>query len=164
MKAIVFIPGYKGSELLNPINHKEKMWISFSSMFKNNEPFKLFIDKDNTPLPSSGLIKDFPPIIKLYGPIINSLKSLSPQYTTFEFSYDWRFSILDIVKYLQFFLNNLQDKGYNEFNFVTHSMGGCILSYYLRYGIIINYHNGEKLIILKMLFFVHPLLQVQFDL
>lgn len=135
MKAIVFIPGYKGSELVSSINNGKKIWISFSSAFKNNEPLKLFIDKENTPLPTSGVIKDIPPIIKLYGPIINSLRALSPEYTTRVFSYDWRFSIYDTAKQLHLFLLNLQDEGYNEINFVTHSMGGCILSYYLRYGI-----------------------------
>jgi len=85
-----------------------------------------------SPFISDGAIPDMFPVSRIYGPIIKQLKKLS-SYQTKVFGYDWRFGIDETAIKLSEYVNSLRKKGFSEFNFVTHSMGGCILAYYLRY-------------------------------
>ncbi len=50
------------------------------------------------------------------------------------FTYDWRGDLMDAVRSFYGLIRRLRDKGKKDISVVAHSMGGLIVSYYLRYG------------------------------
>ena len=136
MKAIIFVPGYKGSILKNE-ETGESVWMPISLLFRNKGSLALPVAKgDIRPsLIAAGILRLPPLVPDIYGPILERLAGLNNNNTkVFHFSYDWRQSILTSAAALKKLVENLRKTGYREINFVSHSMGGIVLAYYLRYG------------------------------
>ena len=49
-------------------------------------------------------------------------------------NYDWRLDLMDAVRLLSAEIRRLKSEGVTHIALVAHSMGGLIVSYYLRYG------------------------------
>jgi len=132
-RAIVFIPGYKGSFLRES---DTTLWLNFASLFKS-DAFSLNYSEERTvqaykildrlPLPF-GLYKDF------YYDFLQNLADQLPNRRIDAFAYDWRLSLMDNIHSLSSFVTQLRREGVTEFDFIAHSLGGVLLSYYLKYG------------------------------
>jgi len=65
-----------------------------------------------------------------YGELVKLLyNKFGKQYDIYFYSYDWRKSNYENAELLEKFIN---EKGYNKISFVAHSMGGLLVSEYLR--------------------------------
>lgn len=143
MKAIIFIPGYKGSELTKK-NQRDPVWMTAGQSIWGKT--SLAFDISHLPITdANGLISTkildkiniAPRLSKdIYASWLDSLnQSFHAQADIFLFHYDWRREILDHVQKLDLFVTELINRGYSEINVIAHSLGGLIISYYLRYGI-----------------------------
>ncbi|MBN1411710.1 MAG: hypothetical protein JW969_12760 [Spirochaetales bacterium] len=140
MKALVFIPGYKGSFLKN--NKGDFIWATLSSYLKGNIPAQLDLFKKPAPetIIPDGVFDKFPMIknlfsLKIYSPILNYLAKKIKNAVLFPFSYDWRLDILPNLTRLHGLFQDLRSRGFHTIDCVSHSLGSYMLAYYLRYGI-----------------------------
>jgi hypothetical protein len=143
MKAIVFIPGYKGSFLKSGITGERK-WLTIKQLIDKRETMKLTITAQGA-VDKLSLVPDkifdsldiFPGIElkNIHLTLENKLlKTYKNKFDVHFFTYDWRLDIFDTIKKLKEFLTNLYEfSHYQEINVIGHSFGGYLLSYFLRY-------------------------------
>lgn len=142
--AIVFIPGFYGSELITK-DSQQKVWLTLSevlfghrSLTYNPPQFRINSEPDLT---AGGLLQEISILPFLYSYKIYKssyeflLNEFSPKYYVTYFSYDWRDDLIVSIKSLDKFILNLNSKGFNKIYIVSHSLGAYMASYYLRYGI-----------------------------
>uniref|UniRef100_UPI00314051ED esterase/lipase family protein n=1 Tax=uncultured Nitrospira sp. TaxID=157176 RepID=UPI00314051ED len=73
--------------------------------------------------------------IDVYGSLLDRLRvSNHTGGEVIPFTYDWRGDLMDAVRSFDALIRGLRDKGTKDISVVAHSMGGLIVSYYLRYG------------------------------
>ncbi|MGB0911740.1 MAG: lipase/acyltransferase domain-containing protein, partial [Nitrospirales bacterium] len=71
-----------------------------------------------------------------YGSLLDTLKqSNNGSARIIPFTYDWRKDLMEAVHNLHTLILQLQKEGTHDISVVAHSLGGLIVSYYLRYGI-----------------------------
>ena len=129
----LFLHGIMGSELYD-YNSKDEIWLDCGILHEvdNLEFDKLTpngsVDSQNQFICARSTVH--PPIVEdPYAKFFTRVKSGV-------FNYDWRESIPIEAKRLHLFLNYLKrlqliGKTKNEINFITHSMGGCVLLWLL---------------------------------
>ncbi len=134
-KALIFIPGFKGS-YLKDVNSKEIVWITaYEAIFGNST-----LNYQKTKLIPEGIINKVnivPGIysLNIYQQFLLLLQKKLPADTLLvNFAYDWRSDNYQQVIELAKVVKNLKNKGINKISLVGHSMGGLIAAYYLRYG------------------------------
>ena len=129
---IIFIPGIKGSELVDtyPIDF-EVRW-SFEDMMWGNtfEDEEDFLLKDGLYDKEFHLFREWKPIKYAYGGLVKRLRKSDLQ--CYMFTYDWRreseHSGEQLVEFIQHISGRHTQKGKKpEIDFVTHSMGGLVL-------------------------------------
>lgn len=149
----IFIPGFKGSRLINPATG-QLTWLEASQAFWHVEDVALHV----TPQPParlSYLDANFERLTHLrvdgvltrvnlllgltyydiYESWLSDLqKTLGPEYEVIPFAYDWRQDNVESVAELSRLVDELKAKGRDKIILIGHSMGGLIASYYLRYG------------------------------
>ncbi|MCP4051087.1 MAG: hypothetical protein GY730_10325 [bacterium] len=140
-KAVVFIPGYKGSFLRNS---SKRVWVTTQEILFGTKTLELVPHKnrpqDKNSLTEDGVIdriKVIPGIYSknVYYPWLEKLKAMLPKdHALYIFSYDWRYGIYDNINLFHQFIQNLLGEGITDIKAIAHSLGGNILSYYLRYG------------------------------
>jgi pimeloyl-ACP methyl ester carboxylesterase len=140
---ILFIPGYKGSSL-RETSSKRRIWVTAreelfgkKNMALNSEQLGV---KNSYKLEADGLLEKVQVIpkiweINLYNSWIKNLKKFTtPDTELISFDYDWRQENSITARELHNFILRIKDKGAKKIFIVAHSMGGLMLSYYLRYG------------------------------
>jgi hypothetical protein len=127
---IVFIPGYKGSKLINS-NNQETVWLSLNEILSEKNTLEL---KNENPL-IVGEIFDKLSIIPwiyeldIYENCLNDISITNPDSKISVFTYDWRLSNLKNAEKLQKFLQSIESAGAKSISIIAHSMGGLPLSY-----------------------------------
>jgi hypothetical protein len=143
MKAILVIPGYKGSYLKDPTKGG-RVWLRLGTLFQNAGSLSLPIGEASEKqdhLIEDGLLKGFRlspgyRLMDVYQSFVEHLqKSSRGDFSVSIFSYDWRQSLPANAKKLDECITALKNRGMTDIRVISHSMGGCILLYYLRYGI-----------------------------
>ncbi len=141
--AIIVIPGYYGTRLVSETNGN-LIFISLTQALFGDQALTL-------PLPDLGLkgtinlkphgildeVQVIPPFysIDVYGSLLDKLHlSNKENQEVIPFTYDWRGDLLEAVQSLDILIRRLQTEGKKDISIVAHSMGGLIVSYYLRYG------------------------------
>lgn len=140
-KAIIFIPGFKGSFLAN--QHGYKRWVTAEQAIFGTTSLALpneDIGIRNEELTDAGVIHEVPivPFLysqRVYKSILSFLKKKLPQYSIVEFSYDWRVDFIDTLKRLDQTILDLRASGVKSISIIAHSMGGMLTTHYLRYGL-----------------------------
>ncbi len=130
-KPIIIIPGIQGTKLQN-INDKNfhVLWSGIKKIFTNIHDLKL--QKDGvSDLGVEHVVERADVEDVAYSEIINYLRSKG--YRVFIFGYDWRKSNAVSAEKLEEFVKYLTNKlNTSAFNFITHSMGGLVLSAYIK--------------------------------
>ena len=162
-KAIIVLPGIAASRLYENIhNNKGTKWWEPEHNFifyvlnlacdengnsiKKVIPEHSFIDKNG-----NRIVERLQTNILDYGAkntytkLVNSLyNEFGRKYDICFYSYDWRKSNAENAEFLEKFIN---EKGYDRVNFVAHSMGGVLVSEYLKRSTE-NINKVDKLITL----------------
>lgn len=141
--AIILVPGYYGTRLVRQ-SDGSLIFISLSQILFGEQSLTLPVPglglTNTVDLKPSGIFEDFRVIplfysIDVYGSLLNRLQTATDiQTEVIPFSYDWRGDLMEAVRNLDALIHRLQDGGINNISIVAHSMGGLIVSYYLRYG------------------------------
>jgi len=130
-KPIVLIPGIQGTKLsnVNDVDFKS-IWSGIKKYYSNIHDLLLQFDGVSDK-GAENIIERADVENLAYSEIVNYLRSLG--YRVFIFGYDWRKSNEESAKDLHDFVKVIQKK-LNEprINFITHSMGGLVLSAYLK--------------------------------
>ena len=131
---IIFIPGIKGSELVDtyPINFpvrwslEDMVPFNFFNLFEDEEDFLLrdgLYDKD------FHLFREWKPIDYAYGRLLKKLRENDSH--CYVYPYDWRRTLERSAEQLTEFIRHISGKHTQkttpEISFVTHSMGGLVL-------------------------------------
>ena len=134
-RAVIFIPGFKGSTLRD-VETNKTIWITaYQALFGSSS-----LRYSNTKLVPDGVLNrvDIIPGIyslNVYQTFLESLqKRLSPDTLLVPFSYDWREDNFQHVLKLADLVRDLKSQGIDDISIIAHSMGGLIAAYYLRYG------------------------------
>lgn len=143
-RAVIFVPGFKGSALARS-DDGELVWISpWEALFGDRtlalESFGL--TPAATPagdLVPTGVLGGLSAIFGLYHYDIyetwlTDLASIDDGVTVVELAYDWRMSIPTAARSLAAAVRTLRERGAERVSIVAHSMGGLVTAYYLRYG------------------------------
>ena len=140
--AVIFIPGYYGSALVDEKN--ERRFLTFQQFFGDRFSLALFQDELKTPesatLRVEGVIGSINavPFVKDYdgyGSTIDFLQSdLDEDVQVFPFAYDWRQDLQIHVRALDELIDKIHAAGAKQISIVAHSLGGLITAHYLRYG------------------------------
>lgn len=152
-RSIILIPGIQGTKLAN-VNEKDfrTIWSGIKKYFSNIHNLKLqydgISDKGAETIIERADVENI-----AYSEIINYLRSLG--FNVFIFGYDWRKSNVESAKELQELVAKVRRKlNEPEINFLTHSMGGLVLSAFLK---TMSAHERNELIN-KIIFTVPPFL------
>ena len=141
--AIIFIPGYKGSRLIESGSGR-CAWLCISDVLFGRKT--LTLNDYNLNLPASqSLVEDgvlesvtvIPGLysIDIYGSFRRALESaFAEKAVVVALPYDWRQDNFKAVRALDLLIRQLHEQGINRISIVAHSMGGLIAAYYLRYG------------------------------
>lgn len=141
--AIIVVPGYYGTRLVHEAD-RSPMFISVSEVLFGNQSLTL-------PIPGLGFEKTivlkpadildevsvvpFVYSIDVYGSLLDRIwASRTTSRDVIPFTYDWRGDLMEAVHSLDALIRRLRDQGKKDLSVVAHSMGGLIVSYYLRYG------------------------------
>ncbi|HIP48871.1 MAG TPA: alpha/beta hydrolase [Lutibacter sp.] len=128
---IILIPGIQGTKLHN-VNERNfnVMWSGIKKFFSNIHDLKL--QKDGvSDLGAERLVERADVEDIAYSEIINFLRAKG--YRVYIFGYDWRKSNAISAEKLGKLIKNLTNKlNTSSFNFITHSMGGLVLSAYIK--------------------------------
>ena len=142
--AIILIPGYYGTRLVRE-SDGELIWISPSEALFGDQPLTLPVpglELNKTIELRPDTILDRVQVIPLiysvdvYGSLLELLRSAhEDQSAVIPFAYDWREDLLEAVRGLDMTIQQLRAEGKDDISLIAHSLGGLIVSYYLRYGI-----------------------------
>ncbi len=141
--AVIVIPGYYGTRLTNETNG-DLIFISLSQALFGSQPLTLPVPglplEGTLNLAPSSILDEVTVIPLFYS--INAYRSLLDQLDlssnksrhVVPFAYDWRRDPMETVRDLDALIHRLKEEGKTDISIVAHSMGGLIVSYYLRYG------------------------------
>ncbi|MDP1770037.1 MAG: hypothetical protein Q8L74_14725 [Nitrospirota bacterium] len=140
--AVIVVAGYYGTKLAR-VDNGNLLWVTASQAFGGDESLTLplpELELDGMALRPNGILDEVTVIpwlysFKLYRPLLDELGQLhNGQLSVSSLNYDWRLDLMDAVRLLRTEIGRLQSEGTTHIALVAHSMGGLIVSYYLRYG------------------------------
>jgi pimeloyl-ACP methyl ester carboxylesterase len=150
--AIILVPGFKGTALARG-DTGERVWITASEALFGHATLASNDSRLGVPaaleLVPDGLLKRVrivPGIFALdvYGSLSATLhERFQPGADIVEFAYDWRQDPVEAVKSLGALVSRLHARGVGSVSLVSHSFGGYITAYYLRYGVQDPEHAAE---------------------
>ncbi|NND82886.1 MAG: hypothetical protein HKN50_10705 [Gammaproteobacteria bacterium] len=129
---VILIPGIQGTTLMDTNRHDFKsVWSGIKKFFSNIHQLRLKIDGTSDEH-LEAIIERADVEDLAYSELINYLKDRG--YKVFIFGYDWRKSTAESAIKLAALVESLKKRYRNtgSFNFITHSMGGLVLSAYLK--------------------------------
>ncbi len=130
---IVLIHGIKGSHLAQTYDDSfDVIWSGVQHRFESILDLELDemgeVERDPWDVISVMQVEKL-----AYGELLGRLRKRFRNVPVYIFRYDWRLDLLEIAKKLSQFLDLLERKtGQGRFRIVTHSMGGLILSAFLK--------------------------------
>ena len=145
LPVVVFIPGFKGSSLLDPSTGR-RAWITASVALRRRGGYPLAIDQaalaidGATRLVAEDVLSSLPLLpgmlsYPFYGPWLKLLRAkLAGRAQLVTFAYDWRRDNATTAALLAQRVERLRAEGAPQVHLIAHSMGGLVSSYYLRYG------------------------------
>ncbi|MCA9470446.1 MAG: hypothetical protein MRJ96_14715 [Nitrospirales bacterium] len=120
------------------------VWVSASELLFGQQPLTLPVDDlkltDTINLHATEVLETVPVIpllyeVDVYRSILDRLRGIEDlPGSVIPLAYDWRKDLMDAVRSLDALILQLQAQGTKKISVVAHSLGGLILSYYLRYG------------------------------
>ena len=140
--AVIVVTGYYGTKL-SRIDNGDLLWVTASQAFGGKQSLILPLPDlafDGLNLQPSGILDEVRVIpwlysIELYKPLLDELSELHGGHVSiYQLNYDWRLDLMDAVRLLGTEIRRLKSEGIAHLALVAHSMGGLIVSYYLRYG------------------------------
>ncbi len=141
--AIIVVPGYYGTRLVRQSDHT-LIWVSASEALFGNQPLtlpvpglKLHNTIELRPETILDSVQVIPALysVDVYGSLLDKLRDSHEGLTqVIPFTYDWRNDLMEAVDLLDGTIQRLRLEGTNDISIVAHSLGGLIVSYYLRYG------------------------------
>lgn len=148
---VIFIPGYYGSKISESVDKKGRprgeVFLTLSNILFGSSRLQLEAKLDSSPsLVSAGILDSVSVIpwlysIDGYGDTVRRVKREAGKFDIREsedfyvFDYDWRLDPISILKRFDEKLIEWKlDSSKEEVYIVAHSMGGWLMSYWLRYG------------------------------
>lgn len=141
--AVIVVPGYYGTRLIREAD-KRLVFISLSEALFGNQALTIPVPglgfEGTIDLQPDSILDEVPVVplfysIDVYGSLLDRLRlSHNKGQEVIPFTYDWRGDLLEAVRSLDVLIRRLRDEGTHDISIVAHSMGGLIVSYYLRYG------------------------------
>lgn len=148
---VIFIPGYYGSKISESVDEKGRprgeVFLTLSNILFGSSRLQLEAKLDSSPsLVSAGILDSVSVIpwlysIDGYGETVRRVKKEAAKFDIREsedfyvFDYDWRLDPISILKrFDQKLIEWKLDSHQEEVYIVAHSMGGWLMSYWLRYG------------------------------
>lgn len=141
--AIIVVPGYYGTRLVREAD-RSLVFISLTQALFGRQSLTLPVPdlgfEGTIDLKPDGILDEVRVVpllysIDVYGSLLDRLRpsNINGQ-EVIPFTYDWRGDLMDTVRSFDALIRSLRDKGTKDISVVAHSMGGLIVSYYLRYG------------------------------
>jgi pimeloyl-ACP methyl ester carboxylesterase len=141
--AIIVVPGYYGTRLVREAD-RSLFFISLTQVLFGDQSLTLPVPdlgfEGTIDLQPDGILDEVRVVplvysIDVYGSLLDRLRvSNHTSGEVIPFTYDWRGDLMEAVRSLDALIRSLRDKGKKDISVVAHSMGGLIVSYYLRYG------------------------------
>lgn len=141
--AVIVVPGYYGTRLIREADNR-LVFISLSEALFGNQSltfpvpglgFEGTIDLQPDSILDEVRVVPLFYSIDVYGSLLDQLRlSSNNGQEMIPFTYDWRGDLMEAVRSLDVLIRRLRDEGKHDISIVAHSMGGLIVSYYLRYG------------------------------
>lgn len=141
--AIIVVTGYYGTKLAR-IDNGDLLWVTASQALGGSQSLILPLPElgfDGAAARPSGILDAVSVIpwlysVELYKPLLEQLHELREGHVSITpLNYDWRLDLTEAVRMLSAEVRRLRSSGYRHIAIVAHSMGGLIVSYYLRYGV-----------------------------
>ena len=141
-RAIIFLHGYYGANLSRKTD-SSRLWLTLpEALWRKNTVARAESDlgiDGAEPLVEDGIFLRVPVIphlysIDAYGGTLDWLAKEFPDALVVPFAYDWRDDNRIAAKNLSILVSRLKADGIQTVSLVAHSMGGLVVSYYLRYG------------------------------
>lgn len=151
-KAIIILPGIMGSTIYAKSSFKigsislsehDRVWDPPINIFTaRHRVFSMKCDSEGKPLYDVGSLE---PIVnniiepyRQYGGLniyknlyLRLCRDFNPEYDVILYEYDWRYDPYDTAVMLDKYI---EDNGYTEIIFISHSVGGNVSSYYMTLG------------------------------
>ncbi len=140
--AVIVIAGYYGTKL-SRVDNGEVLWVAASQAFGGKQSLILPLPGlalDGVALRPRGILDEVRVVpwvysFEVYPPLLAELGRLHDGHVSiYPLNYDWRLDLMDFVRLLSAEIQRLKSQGITHIALVAHSMGGLIVSYYLRYG------------------------------
>ncbi len=141
--AVIVVPGYYGTRLVRE-SDGSLVFISLSQVLFGDQSLTIPVPglgfEGTIDLQPDGIFDAFRVVplvysIDVYGSLLDRLRlANNTSRDVIPFTYDWRGDLMEAVRSLDVLIRRLRDEGKNDISIVAHSMGGLIVSYYLRYG------------------------------
>ncbi|HNP28676.1 MAG TPA: hypothetical protein PKK23_06505 [Nitrospirales bacterium] len=141
--AIIVVPGYYGTRLVRE-SDGSLVFISLNQVLFGRQALTIPVPglgfEETTALQPDGILDEVRVVpllysVDVYGSLLERLRSFNnTSRDVIPFTYDWRGDLMEAVHSLDALIRRLRGEGKNEISIVAHSMGGLIVSYYLRYG------------------------------
>jgi pimeloyl-ACP methyl ester carboxylesterase len=141
--AIIVVPGYYGTRLVRETD-SSLVFISLTQVLFGDQTLTLplpgFGFEGTINLQPDGILDEVRVVplfysIDVYGSLLARLRfSNNTSRDVIPFAYDWRGDLMEAVRSLDALIRRLRVEGKKDISVVAHSMGGLIVSYYLRYG------------------------------
>ncbi|MDT3779135.1 hypothetical protein PJI16_16340 [Nitrospira sp. MA-1] len=142
--AIIVVPGYYGTRLVREAD-RSVVFISLTQALFGRQSLTLPVPelgfKGTIDLQPDGILDEVRVVpllysIDVYGSLLDRLRvSNQRSGEVIPFTYDWRGDLMEAVRSLDVLIRRLRGEGKKDISIVAHSMGGLIVSYYLRYGV-----------------------------
>ena len=140
--AVIVVAGYYGTKL-SRVDNGELLWVTALQAFGGTQSLLLPLPDlafDGVALRPSGILDEVRVVpwlysFEVYRALLAELAGLHGGHVSIEpLNYDWRLDLMDAVRLLGAEIRRLKSEGIAHIALVAHSMGGLIVSYYLRYG------------------------------
>lgn len=141
--AVIVVPGYYGTRLVREAD-RSLVFISLTQALFGRQSLTLPVPdlgfEGTIDLQPDGILDEVRVVplvysIDVYGSLLDRLRdSNHPGGEVIPYTYDWRKDLMDAVRSFDALIRRLRDKGTTDISVFAHSMGGLIVSYYLRYG------------------------------
>lgn len=141
--AIIVVPGYYGTRLVRKTDGS-LVFISLTQALFGRQSLTLPVPdlgfEGTINLQPDGILDAVRVVpllysIDVYGSLLERLRSSNnTSWDVIPFTYDWRGDLMEAIHSLDALIRRLRAQGKKHISVVAHSMGGLIVSYYLRYG------------------------------
>lgn len=141
--AIILVPGYYGTRLVRETDGR-LIFISLTQALFGDQSLTLPVSglgfEGTVNLQPDGILDEIRVVpllysIDVYGSLLDRLRLSNKEgQEVISFTYDWRGDLMEAVRSLDGLIRRLRAEGKDNISVVAHSMGGLVVSYYLRYG------------------------------